>query len=825
MKNQKIIVVGGVALGASFATRMRRLNRNTDIVMYEKSSFISYANCGLPYNLSGKIERERLELVTPKEMKDKFGIEALTQHEVLSIDTKAKTVSVKNHATGETFNDSYDKLVLGPGTSALTLPIPGLVEEENKFPLKNLNDLDKLQAWRKETKAQNFIVMGAGFIGLEVAESLNEDGANVSVVEIANTMVKLDKDISVIAEKELTSKGVQLFLNAKLVKFDFKKKEAHLEDGRIIPYDAVITSAGVVPNTKFIKEAGIEVDNRGIVITDEHMMTSDKDVYAGGDIVYTPHKITGKKVYSPLAWGANRQAKVIANHIFGIEDKQPATLNTAIIKIFRKAVAQTGLSEFAAKNEGFDYDFSYYSANHHAGYYPGAQKVVLKVIYEKKTLKVLGAQSIGPSADKKIDVIATAIYHDATMHDLLDYNLSYSPPYGSAKDVVNVAAAIAVNKVQQKLQSVNSEEVKKSELTIDVRPKTVFEIGSIEGAINIPLEELLTSSELPKDKDAKINVSCSSGHTSYNGIKILEGLGYTNLVNCVGGHGRYHSFEVMKDYKPTAEAKGVKMSNSDVKKIVASAKANAVTINVDCTGLACPGPILKLHKAMIEAEDGTVVNVTASDFGFEEDIKTWAAKNKHTLISVTSDDNTVKASLMKGQDASALVTDDAKAMAQVMTQGKDKATIVLFSGEYDKVIAAMIIAQAAASIGKEVVIFATFWGLNALRIKPAKKPKKKFMKKMFGLMMPNGVEKLPLSNMNMGGMGKAIIKSTMKKHNVKKPSEMIQDSLDLGVTIIACTMSMDLLGITKEEMYSGIIYAGAAKYVSDADDSNLTLFI
>ena len=826
MEKQKIIVVGGVALGASFATRMRRINRNTDIVMYEKSNFISYANCGLPYNLSGKIERERLELVTPEEMKEKFGIKTLVQHEVVSIDTKAKTVEVKDLGTGKTFTDTYDKLVLGPGTSALTLPIPGLKEEVDKFPLKNLDHLDKLQAWRKETGAKNFIVMGAGFIGLEVAESLVEDGANVSVVEIANTVVKLDKDMSSIAEKELETKGVHLFLNAKLVKFDSKKKEAHLEDGRIIPYDAVITSAGVVPNTKFIKEAGIAVDDRGIVVTNEYMQTSDESVYAGGDIVYSPHKITGKKVYSPLAWGANRQAKVIANHLAGIEDKQPATLNTAIIKLFRLPVAQTGLNEFAAKQEGYDFDFAYYSGNHHASYYPAASKVVLKVVYDKKTMKVLGAQAIGPSADKKIDVIATAIYHDASMHDLLDYNLSYSPPYGSAKDVVNVAAAIAINKQQQNLKTINAEDVKEDMLTIDVRPLTVFEVGTIPGAINIPLEELITTSKLPKDKNAEINVLCSTGHTSYNGMKILQGLGYTNIRNCVGGHGRYHIIHSAKEYQPTIVPKGsVKLSNEAVSKITASAKENAVKINVDCTGLACPGPILKLHKTIQEAKDGTVLNVTASDFGFEEDIKTWTAKNGHTLISVSSDDSTVNAVIMKGKDVSSLVTDDSKAMAQVMTQGKDKATIVLFSGEYDKVLAAMIIAQAAASIGKEVIIFATFWGLNALRIKPGKKPKKKFMKKMFGLMMPKGVEKMPLSNMNMGGMGKAIIKSTMKKHNVKKPSEMIQDSLDLGVTILACTMSMELLGITKEELVTGTRFAGAAKYVSDSDDSNLTLFI
>jgi len=823
----KIITIGGVALGASFVTRMKRLNRNIEIKLFEKSSYISYANCGLPYNLSGKIQRDRLELVTPEEMKEKFDVNVFVKHEVIAIDRKNKNVTVKNLLTGKTFKESYDKLVLGTGTRAIDIPIKGIEKEKNKFPLKNLDDLDRIQEFRKKTGAKKFLILGAGFIGLEAAEALAEDGQEVNVAEISNNVAKFDKDISVFLEKELVQKNVNLFLNAGVKEVDSKRKVAKLTTGVEISYDMILMSAGVRPNTEFIKAAGIKVDERGVVETNEFMQTSDKDIYAGGDIVYTPHRLTGQKVFSPLAWGANRQAKVIANHIFGIKDKQPSTMQTAIIKIFRLTAAMTGISEFEASKSGIDYDIVYYSGNHHASYYPGAKNVILKIIFEKKTLKVLGAQSVGASADKKIDILSTAIYHNATMEDLLDYNLSYSPPYGSAKDVINLAASIAVNRRDQKLKTIKAEELTEDMFVVDVNPETVHEVSSISWSINIPLETLDKTTKLPKDKDSFIYIHCNTGHTSYNALKIIESKGYTNLVNVIGGNHRYQAFKWSREYKPSLSNSHSNDSTNDMTpKAATSSKvvsSSAKVETLDCTGLACPGPLLKLHKKLNEVEDGTILDVTASDFGFEDDVKTWVGKNGHTLISVSSDDEKVYAKIQKGNTS--VVNEDTQALAGALMKDKERATIVLFSGDYDKVIAALIIAQAAASLGKKVTIFATFWGLNAFRIKPKKKPKKKFMEKMFGKMMPTGVDKLPLTQMNFGGLGKKIIKSVMKKHNVKSPAEMIKDSKELGIEFIACTMSMDLLGVRKEEIIDGVSFAGAAKYISHADDSNITLFI
>ena len=821
----KIVVVGGVALGASFATRMRRLSEEHEITIYEKTGFISYANCGLPYNLSGKIARDKLELADAKKMKTDFDIDVQVNSEVTSIDTKKKTITVKDTKTGKVKTVSYDKLILGPGTSALILPIPGMDKEEAVFTLKNLDDLDKVTEYIEKHSPKDAVVFGAGFIGLEVAESLIEAGWNVSVIDIASTVVKLDKDVSTIVENELTDNGVNLYMEAFTDKIDTKTKNVVLKDGRKIKYDIIFATAGIKPNTDFIKDAGIKVDNRGIVMTDEHMQTSDKDVYAGGDIVYTTHEITEKRVYSPLAWGANRQARVIANHIAGIDDKQPKTLNTAIIKIFRKPVAQTGLNEFGAKMEGYTFGTSFIEANDHAGYYPGALKVVLKLVYDKKTLRVLGAQSVGVSSDKKIDVIATVIKSKGTIYDLADLNLTYSPPFGSAKDVLNVSAFVAINAIERNIPCVGVTDVPKGALHVDVRPETIFEMSNVKGSINIDKTDLRTTDKLPKDKSTPIYLLCNTGHESYNAWGIVVGLGYKNVFNIKGGFHLHSAIEKAANYEAgtsvNRKAKKVENKTVNASTVAPKAMAKGESFDVDCSGLACPGPILKVSEKLKEIKDGDIVNVKASDFGFEEDIKVWSKKNGHTILSVDSSDTEVNAVIQKGSN----VNKDTAAMASALLQGRKKATIVLFSGEYDKMLAAMIISQAAASLGTEVTIFATFWGLNALRVKPAKRIKKKFMERMFGRMMPRGAAKLPLSRMNMGGMGQKMIKSIMKKHNVTSPEVMLQQTIDMGVSIIACTMSMDLLGIDKKELVTGIKYAGAAAYVSESDDSNLTLFI
>ena len=820
----KILIAGGVALGASFATRMRRLDETAEIVIFEKSGYISYANCGLPYNLSGKIEMDRLKLVTPEEMKEKSNIDVFINTEVLALNSEKKEILVKDLITGEKRTEKFDKFVIGTGASAVDLPIKGLAESKNALALKNINDLELVNAFVEKEQPKNIVIIGAGFIGLEVAESLVEKGLNVIVLEAKPTVLKFDDDMSPLAENELRANGVDLRLNVRINEIDNVNNVIKVEGQDDIAFDLIFKTAGLAPNSGFLKDSGIEVDERGIVLTNEFMQTNNKDVYAGGDLVYSTHAVTGEQVFSPLAWGANRQAKVIANNINGsTHDKQPPTFQTAIIKLFRVPGAQTGLSEFEAKKLGIDYDISFVNLNNHAGYYPGSQKVNFKLIYEKKTNRILGAQSIGASSDKKIDIIVTALAGKLDLYQLLNLNLSYSPPYGSAKDVVNVAAAVAINKIERKFKTKLARDIKAGEITIDVRPTEITEINPFEGATNIPLTVLRDRiSEIPKDKE--INILCNTGHESYNAISILLGLGYTKLTNIIGGFSLYKEQLKAKAGK-VKKAKAVNSNNSAPK--VAKKAVNAKEIEVDCSGLACPGPIMKVHKAIKEANDGDVFNITATDFGFEDDIVTWTEKNKHTLISVSNDGSTVKAVISKGQDSSIVVDEDAKALAQMMMGEKENATIVLFSGEYDKAIAALIIAQAAASIGKKVTVFATFWGLNALRVKPSRgnKPKKKFMKKMFAKMMPRGVDKMGLSNMNMGGMGKKLIVSTMKKHNVKAPSEMLKDSIELGVDFIACTMSMDLLGITKQEIIEGASFAGAAKYVSRADDSNLTLFI
>ena len=818
----RILVAGGVALGASFATRMRRLDEKAEIVIFEKSGHISYANCGLPYNLSKKIEMDRLKLVTPREMKEKFNIDVFVNAQVIAVNAEKKEILVKNILTGDRWIEKFDKFVIGTGASSANLPINGFAECKKVLPLKNINDLEHINKFIDENKPKNIVILGAGFIGLEVAESLIERGMNVTILEIKSTVLKFDDDMSPLIENELRANGIKLLMNLKILEINNYENVVKLQGKENVPFDLIFQTAGLSPNTKFLEGSGIKVDDRGIILTNEFMQTNNKDIYAGGDLVYSTHVVSKEKVFAPLAWGAVRQAKVIANNIMGLTDKQPPTFQTSIIKVFRIPGAQTGLTEREAKKIGIDYDISFVNINNHAGYYPGSQKVNFKLIFEKKTNKILGAQSIGVSSDKKIDIIVSAIAGKLDLYQLLNLNLSYSPPYGSAKDVINVAAAVAINKIERNFKTKLARDIQIGETTIDVRPTEITEINPFDGAINIPLMQLREKIfQIPKDKE--INLLCNTGHDSYNAISILLGHGYTKLTNITGG------FNLFKEHQKAIRGvvKRKEIINSESNSPKQAGNSNSKVINVDCSGLACPGPIMKLHKAITEGKNGDIFNVIATDFGFEDDIVTWTKKNKHTLLSISNDGQTVKASISKGSKMTMDVGKDSKALAQMMIGEKENATIVLFSGNYDKVIAALIIAQAAASIGKKVTVFATFWGLNALRIKPDKRSghKKKIMKKMFGIMMPMGVDKMGLSSMNMGGIGKKIIASTMKKHNVKSPSEMLNDSIGLGVDFIACTMSMDLLGITKDEIIKGASFAGAAKYVSKADDSSITLFI
>ena len=537
----KILIVGGVAGGATAATRLRRLSEENEVIIFEKGQYVSFANCGLPYHISGTIDkRDALLLQTPESLKERYNLDVRVFTEVLSIYTDEKKVSVKNLQTGEIYLESYDKLLLSPGAEPIKPPFEG-IDSDKIFTLRNIPDMDKIVA--KTKNAQNFVVVGGGFIGLEVAENLIEAGKSVKLVELGNqVMAPVDFDIASFVHEKAKQKGLELLLNVGVEKFNDKGEtiEVFLNNGTSIETDAVILAIGVKPETKLAVEAGLEIgETRGILVN-EFMQTSNPDIYAVGDAIEVAHYINNKKVLIPLAWPANRQGRIVADNIvLGNQYKYTGSLGSSILKFFELSVASTGLNEKTLKKFGIPYKTAIVTRGHHAGYYPGAKNMVLKVIFDENG-KIFGAQAVGEAGvDKRIDVIATAIKGNLTVYDLPEIEITYAPPFNSAKDPVNIAGYAAENILKGDLEMVNYDEfwdfVKENDAVIlDVRTSKEFSGGAIEGAININVDDLRENLE-KLDKDKTYAIYCQVGLRGYLANRIMKNNGF-RAVNLNGGY-------------------------------------------------------------------------------------------------------------------------------------------------------------------------------------------------------------------------------------------------------------------------------------------------
>lgn len=537
----KILIVGGVAGGATAATRLRRLSEENEVIIFEKGQYVSFANCGLPYHISGTIDkRDALLLQTPESLKERYNLDVRVFTEVLSIYTVDKKVSVKNLQTGEIYLENYDKLLLSPGAEPIKPPFEG-IDSDKIYTLRNIPDMDKIVA--KTKNAQNFVVVGGGFIGLEVAENLIEAGKNVKLVELGNqVMAPVDFDIASFVHEKAKQKGLELLLNVGVEKFNDKGEtiEVFLNNGISVETDAVILAIGVKPETKLAVEAGLEIgETRGILVN-EFMQTSNPDIYAVGDAIEVAHYINNKKVLIPLAWPANRQGRIVADNIvLGNQYKYTGSLGSSILKFFELSVASTGLNEKTLKKFGIPYKTAIVTRGHHAGYYPGAKNMVLKVIFDENG-KIFGAQAVGEAGvDKRIDVIATAIKGNLTVYDLPEIEITYAPPYNSAKDPVNIAGYAAENILKGDLEMVNYDEfwdfVKENDAVIlDVRTSKEFSGGAIEGAININVDDLRENLE-KLDKNKTYAIYCQVGLRGYLANRIMRNNGF-RAVNLNGGY-------------------------------------------------------------------------------------------------------------------------------------------------------------------------------------------------------------------------------------------------------------------------------------------------
>lgn len=826
---KRIVIIGGVAGGASAATRARRLSEEAEIVVLERGPSVSFANCGMPYYIGGVIaDRDRLLVQTPEGLRRRYGLDVRTRHEVTRIDPQARRVSVRNLETGQDAEEPYDVLVISSGAEPVRPRIPG-VDAQGVYTLRGLGDMDAIKRAAEQCRPRRAVVVGGGYIGLEMTEALRERGLAVTLVELAHQVfVAADPEMVAPIHLQLRMHGVDLRLGASLTSVQPEGDgvlRAHLSSGEAVEAGMVILSVGVRPESRLAAEAGLAVGATGGIVVDEHMRTNDPNIYAVGDAVEVHHLVSEQKVVIPLAGPANRQGRIAADNAFGRPSEYRRTQGTAICKVFDLAVGMTGLNERDLRRLGRPYEKIYVHPASHAGYYPGARQISLKLLFDPADGRVLGAQAVGAEGvDKRIDVLATALRAGLTVADLAELELCYAPPYGSAKDVVNYAGFVASNVLSGDMpvcHAADCVELRPDQLLLDVRTADEAAAGTIPGAKHIPIDQLRERlGELPKDKE--ILAFCQVGLRGYLAARILAQHGF-RCRNLAGGYKTYQAYagtlpqepavrkEITEDTGEPLPLKGRAASSAKESKTVEPVQT------IDARSLQCPGPIMKLREALDQVAVGQAVRILAADPGFPADVAGWCHSTGHELREVAPQDGAIRATVIKAQP---------HAVSAVMAGagGKGK-TLVVFSGDFDKAMAAFIIANGAAAMGSPVTMFFTFWGLNVLRRPEKVSVRKNLVERMFGWMMPRGAGRLKLSKMNMGGMGLGMIKGIMNKKNVQSLPDLIASARQAGVRLVACAMSMDLMGIRREELIEGVEEGGVAMYLDSAEAGNVNLFI
>lgn len=831
--NKKILIVGGVAGGASAAARLRRLDESAEIIMFERDEYISFANCGLPYYIGETIiDRNRLLVQTPAAMKARFNIDVRIHSEVVKVDAENKTVIVNRKGKGA-YEESFDYLILSPGAKAIRPNIPG-INSSKILTLRNIPDTDRVKDYVDKEGTKDAIVIGGGFIGVEMAENLRERGLRATLVEAApHILAPFDTDMVVIAEKELEDQGVNLVLGdgVKAFKEDGNRVEVTLNSDTKLTTDIVILAIGVAPDTGFLKGSGIDLGPRGHILVNDRLETNQEGIYAVGDAISVVDYVTNLATAISLAGPANKQGRIAADNVAGLNSRYNGSQGSSILKVFGLTAASTGANERTLQKTGISYQQVTVHPVSHASYYPGAIPMTLKLLFDEQG-KVLGAQGIGyDGVDKRIDVIATVIRMKGTVQDLTELELAYAPPFSSAKDPVNMAGFAAQNVLAGRSHVTTWNKVMEMDQEnyqlVDVRSEIEYNNGYIEGAVNIPLDDLRERmGEL--NKDQLIVVYCLVGLRGYYADRILSQHGY-QVLNVTGG---YKSATNLRFIPQRVELEAAELRNGKqitidpdtqvVKEETETTGVGHYEKALDACGLCCPGPLMQVKSSMDGLLDGQILKVTATDPGFYEDIKAWCRSTNNELVHIMKDGGNITAYIRKMASAN---PENEQTLSRTAPSHKDNKTMVVFSGDLDKAIASFIIANGAASMGKKVTMFFTFWGLNILRKPKRVSTQKDLVSKMFGMMMPRGSKKLKLSKMNMMGMGGKMIRKVMKDKNVSSLEELIQAAIDNGIEIVACQMSMDVMGLKQEELIDGVKIGGVGYYLGEAEDSNVNLFI
>ncbi|MGC5772227.1 DsrE/DsrF/DrsH-like family protein [Paenibacillus pabuli] len=831
-KNKKILIVGGVAGGASAAARLRRLDEHAEIIIFEKGPYISFANCGLPYYIGGAIaDRDRLLVQTPQGMADRFRIDVRTKSEIMAIHPQSQTVRVHNDERGE-YDESYDELILSPGARPVIPHLRG-IDHPLIYTVRSVPDIDRIKEQMNSANNKSSIVIGGGFIGVEMAENLKEAGLDVTLIEgNEQLLTPFDAELAAALAQEMEQQGVNLLFSQRVQGFHTVEKGIGVElaSGEVLSADLVILAIGVTPDTAFLKSSGILLGERGHIVVNEALETSLPHIYAVGDAIEVMDYIHGTKTAIPLAGPANKQGRIVADRIAGLHSTYKGTQGTSIIKVFGMTGAATGSNEKTLKRLGIEYQTVIVHPSSHASYYPGSSAITLKLLFTPAG-KILGAQAVGyDGVDKRIDDIAVAIHFGGHISDLTELELSYAPSYSSAKDPVNMAGYAADNITSGRVHVFTYDQLSfrkpEQSILLDVRSDLEHQNGHIPDSISIPVDELRQRLD-ELDPSKEIWVYCQVGLRGYTASQILRQHGY-NVKNLSGGYKTYRQAQFRP--KPVQamkhEDKGGSGHNDQKpelkggsSELLASGESLQVEKELDVRGLSCPGPLMQVKKNMDQLMEGQTLRVTASDPGFYEDVKAWATMSGSSLHQlVRGKDGTIEAVMSKNSA-------DTRVSAAETVHAEPASTMVVFSGDLDKAIASFIIANGAAASGRKVTMFFTFWGLNIIRKHQRQAVSKTIMGRMFDTMLPRSSRKLGMSKMNMFGIGPKVIRGIMGNNNISSLEELIQSAAEQGVEMVACQMSMDLMGIQHQELMDQVKIGGVGYYLGQADHANHNLFI
>ena len=820
----KYLIIGGVAGGATVAARLRRLDEKAEIILVERGKYVSYANCGLPYYIGGTIDdRQKLFVQTVQGFIDRFRIDIRTEQEVTAIHPDAHTVDIRRVLTGETYTETYDRLVLSPGAEPLRPRIEG-IDHPKILTLRNVPDTDTLKHHVEYTEVKHAVVVGGGFIGLEMAENLHRLGIEVHVVEMADqVMAPLDFSMAAIVHHHLADQGVRLHLKNGVARFSDENGQVgvHLNDGSQLTTDLVVLSIGVRPETRLARESGLEPGTTGGIHVNEYMQTSDKDIYALGDAVEVTHRVTGRPALIPLAGPANKQGRIVAdNLVLGNKRTYNGSLGTSIAKVFSLTVAATGANAKLLRREGIAYTSSWTHGTSHAGYYPNAVAMSLKILFSPTDGRLLGAQVVGfDGVDKRIEMLEQVILNRGTVLDLMELEHAYAPPYSSAKDPVNMAGFVADNILSGQVQIVTWRDSLLQDpdtVKVDVRTPDEYGLGTIPGFCNIPVDELRERlGELPKDKT--IVVTCAVGLRGYLAARILSQNGYTKVYNLSGG---YKTWNAATCPPACTETSCNHSADESGQACTCRPAPSTPALQVDACGLMCPGPIMQLKKNYASLAEGETLAIKATDQAFGKDVASWCKMTGAELASLENKGGIITAVVRKQAVPAQTVQPAASPAAR-----PDHKTLIVFSDDLDKALASFVIANGAAATGKKVTMFFTFWGLNIIKKRHKPAVKKDFFGKMFGRMLPSHSGQLALSKLNMGGMGSRMMRSLMQRKGIDSLESLIAQAAENGIEMIACTMSMDVMGIQKEELMDNVTLGGVATFLERAEESNLNLFV